>query len=106
MFQNRRSKFSNNRWRDSISSVINTTKEESSNKNDISQRSHALLKFNAKNREAMRKSAMSDNPYWARKRKCKSKSYIDTFSRVQKIKSDHNQPLTLRDTLFWFKKWE
>lgn len=100
MFQNRRNKFANNRWRDSINNVINSTEGELNNTNNISQRSLAFLKFEHKNKEMMKKLAVADNLYWTRKRKCKSKSYIDTFARVQKVKSDQMQPLTLRDTQF------
>lgn len=100
MFQNRRNKFAKNRWRESISNVINTTEGECNNTHNVSQRSQAFIKFNEKNKELMKKFAAAENPYWTRKRKCKSKSFIDTFSRVQKVKSDQTQPLTLRDTLF------
>lgn len=116
-FQNRKMKFSNNRWRDGIAKII--TYDKNNNQQMIRIRTDPFAIKNKKKNEALLlKSAckfclwdlsiLAVYPYWVRRKKTKSLSnQVDTFKRIQKVQSDPNKPLTLRDTsMFCFKNVE
>ncbi|CAI2373482.1 unnamed protein product [Moneuplotes crassus] len=93
----------NNRWRDSLGKVINSMTGE--NKiNTKSQRTKPYYTFERKHKKDLKK-MMSTDMHWKRKKKHNTSS-VDTFQRIQKVRTDRSKPLTLRDNKFCFKKCE
>lgn len=111
----RKTAYSNNRWRESVGQVINTTKGGQEKDYTKGLRVKAFLKYQKKHQEIIKRSNSKWVPSskiqfsavdlaWSRKRKIPNKE--DTFSRIQRVAYPKDKPITLRDTKFWFKKWE
>mmetsp|Transcript_16422 Transcript_16422/g.14342 ORF Transcript_16422/g.14342 Transcript_16422/m.14342 type:complete len:166 (+) Transcript_16422:467-964(+) len=119
--ETRRTTYANNHWRDSASKVVNNMKgdesrfdyksnifkerslKETGNRKRLSGRAKSVYKYEKKQKEVFKKQ-LDKGINWARKKKFESITYNDTFKRVQKVKTDIKQPLTLRGSRFCFKK--